>query len=353
MRNSIVGFKPTVGLTSRAGVIPESEHQDSVGSFGRTVADAVLVLDAIWGPDVENDNYTAAIKVPWETNNDVSSPKSFAEFLSPSKILCGSTFGLPWDSLWAKTDDETRNALMQVVAMMKGAGATIINHTEITNHERLVAPNGWDWDLGTTLGRPNESEYTYVKVDFYNNINKYLSQLTNTAIRTFDDIVKFNVDNAGSEGGVPYPDGHPAFFSGQDGFLASLATNGTYNETFFQALEFCSTSTRRGIDDALNYRGPENPDNRTINALLVPIEPGQSYQLAAQAGYPMVTLPAGIHQESGMGIGLGLMQTAWNDAELVKWASAIENLQLSNKTPFKRQLPTWRGYLERPIPVPL
>ncbi|PHH60546.1 hypothetical protein CDD81_1551 [Ophiocordyceps australis] len=353
MRNSIVGFKPTVGLTSRAGVIPESEHQDSVGSFGRTVADAVLALDAIWGPDVDNDNYTSAIKVPWEENNDVAAPKSFAGFLAESGALCGSTFGLPWDSLWAKTDDETRSALLQIVELIKGAGATIVNHTEITNHERIVAPDGWDWDLGTTLGRPNESEYTYVKVDFYNNINKYLSQLTNTAIKTFDDIVKYNVDNAGSEGGNPWPDGHPAFFSGQDGFLASLATKGTYDEAYFQSLDFCSSSTRRGIDDALAYRGPENPDNRTIDALLVPIEPGQSYQLAAQAGYPMVTLPAGIHADSGMGIGLGLMQTAWKEAELVKWASAIEHLQIAKDTPFRRQRPTWRGYLERPIPVPL
>ncbi|KAG8425995.1 hypothetical protein J3459_008530 [Metarhizium acridum] len=57
MRNSIVGFKPTVGLTSRSGVIPETEHQDSVGTFGRTVRDAVYAFDAIYGVDCR-DNYT-------------------------------------------------------------------------------------------------------------------------------------------------------------------------------------------------------------------------------------------------------------------------------------------------------
>ena len=45
MRNAIVGIKPTVGLTSRGGVVPESSHQDSVGPFGKTVRDATYVLD--------------------------------------------------------------------------------------------------------------------------------------------------------------------------------------------------------------------------------------------------------------------------------------------------------------------
>lgn len=50
-RNGVVGFKPTVGLTSRAGVIPESMHQDTVGCFAKTVRDATIVLDAIYGVD--------------------------------------------------------------------------------------------------------------------------------------------------------------------------------------------------------------------------------------------------------------------------------------------------------------
>ncbi|KAH7518480.1 hypothetical protein FEM48_Zijuj09G0175900 [Ziziphus jujuba var. spinosa] len=49
--NSVVGIKPTVGLTSRAGVIPFSPRQDTIGPIGRTVSDAVSVLDAIVGLD--------------------------------------------------------------------------------------------------------------------------------------------------------------------------------------------------------------------------------------------------------------------------------------------------------------
>src|SRR5579884_2923217 len=49
--NGVVGIKPTVGLTSRSGVIPISHSQDTVGPFGRTVADAALLLGAITGVD--------------------------------------------------------------------------------------------------------------------------------------------------------------------------------------------------------------------------------------------------------------------------------------------------------------
>ena len=58
-RNAIVSFKPTVGLTSRLGVVPQNIHQDTVGTLRRTVRDVVYALDAIYGVDVRN-NYTSA-----------------------------------------------------------------------------------------------------------------------------------------------------------------------------------------------------------------------------------------------------------------------------------------------------
>lgn len=337
-RNSIVGFKPTVGLTSRAGVIPESEHQDSVGTFARTVRDAVYALDAIYGVD-KFDNYTSAQK-------GKTPHGGFAKFLSNKDALKGATFGLPWKSFWVYADEKQQETLLGLIDLIKSAGATVINNTEITDYEKLVSPTGWNWDWGTARGYPNESEYTYIKVDFYNNIKKYLSTLKNTKIRSLEDIVQFNQDNDGSEGGYPWPQGNPAFYSGQDGFLASLETKGIQDETYFQALGFCQSSTRNGIDDALTYKG------KKLNGLLVPPDVAQSLQISAQAGYPAITIPAGVHSESGMPFGLAILQTAFGEAELVKWASAIEDLQKKMKSPYKRSLPTWRGYLQRNIPVP-
>ncbi|KAH0601908.1 hypothetical protein MHUMG1_00787 [Metarhizium humberi] len=337
MRNSIVGFKPTVGLTSRGGVIPETEHQDSVGTFGRTVRDAVYALDAIYGVDC-HDNYTIA-------QRGKTPKQGYAQFLTTKETLKNATFGIPWNSFWVHASAEHQRTLVSLVKLIEDAGATIVNNTEITNYETIVSPDGWNWDYGTTRGFPNESEYTYVKVDFYNNINKYLAKLSNTNIRTIDDIVKYNLDNDGSQGGNPWPLGNPAWFSGQDGFLASLETKGIQDETYWQALNFCQSTTRGGINDALRY------ENKMLSGLLVPSSVAQSYQISAQAGYPAITVPAGIDEESGMGYGLAILHTAWAEEELVRWGSAIEDL--TKGTQYARTLPKWRGYMQRNMPVPL
>ncbi|KAJ8112021.1 hypothetical protein OPT61_g5517 [Boeremia exigua] len=338
-RNALVGIKPTVGLTSRAGVVPESTHQDSVGTFGRTVRDAAYAFDAIYGVD-PRDNYTLAQEgnVP---------PGGYLQYLTNKGALRNATFGIPWESFWVYADEDQQAQLLAIVSAVKDAGATVINNTEIPSRELTISPDGWNWDFGTTRGYPNESEYTVVKVDFYNNIKAYLSELENTEIRSLQDIVDYNFANDGTEGGYPWPGGIPAFYSGQDGFLASLETKGLMDETYYQALAFTQKATREdGIDAALANNG------QPVDALLVPSDVGQSYQLAAQAGYPVITLPAGLHARSAMPFGLALMGTAWSEATLLKWASAIEDLQLSTVGLPRRTLPKWYGYKERNIPVP-
>jgi amidase len=337
-RNALVGIKPTVGLTSRAGVIPESVHQDSVGTFGRTLRDAAYAFNAIYGID-HRDNYTLA-------QEGVTPKGGYMQFLTDKSALRNATFGLPWKSFWVHADGEQQSQLLSIITLLEDAGATILNNTELPNYETIVSPDGWNWDYGTTRGFANESEYTVVKVDFYNNIKSYLMELKNTKIRSLEDIVAYNYANDGTEGGNPWPLGITAFYSGQDGFLASLETKGIMNETYYQALSFIRRSTREeGIDAALANNG------RLLDALLVPPDVGQTYQIAAQAGYPVITLPAGVHSETGMPFGLALMGTAWSEASLLKWASAIEDTQLTTPGALRRTLPDWYGYLEKNVPV--
>jgi amidase len=184
-----------------------------------------------------------------------------------------------------------------------------------------------------------------MKVDFYNDITTYLSALSNTDIKSLSDIVQYNTANAGTEGCLPNI--HPAFASGQDDFLAYLATQGVMAKTYYQALNFCQSATREnGIDYALTNYG----NNRRVDALLVPRDVRQTYQIAAQAGYPVITIPAGINATTSMPFGLALMGTAWSEAELVRWASAIEDLgKASGK--WGRTRPGWGGYRERNLPV--
>ncbi|KAK3988951.1 amidase [Cladorrhinum sp. PSN332] len=335
MRNSLVGIKPTVGRTSRAGVIPESEHQDTVGTFGRTVRDAVYALDAIAGVDAR-DNYTLA--------QPAVSSGGFASFLTDKSALRGARFGLPWKSYWAKADPEQLRILASALEILEANGATIVNETEITRYEEIVAPEWWDWTYMEHIGGDNTSEYTVVKVDFYNNIEAYLSELENTNIRTLQDIVDFNYANDGTEGGNPWPLGHPAFYSGQDGFLASLETGGAKDEAYWQAVEFVSSVSRNGINDALKLNETE-----PLDGLLVPPDVAQSIQTPAQAGYPVITVPVGVHSASGMPFGLAIVQTAWEEAKLVRYASAIEDA--FKGTAHERALPEWRDYMSRVVPV--
>jgi amidase len=337
-RNALVGIKPTVGLTSRAGVIPESVHQDTVGTFGRTVRDAAYTLDAIYGID-SRDNYTAA-------QDGMTPTGGYMQFLANKSALTNATFGLPWNSFWVYADHEQLSQLLSMISLIESAGGVVENNTELPNHKTIVSPEGWNWDYGSARGYPNESEYTVVKVDFYNNIKAYLSELENTTIRTLEDIVAYNYANDDTEGGYPWPWGIPEFYSGQDGFLASLETKGEMDEVYHQALSFIQRSSRNeGIDAALANKG------RRLDALLVPSDVAQAYQIAAQAGYPMVTVPAGVRSGTGIPFGLALMGTAWSEGELLRWASAIEDVQLGTDGTVRRTLPKWYGYVESDVPV--
>lgn len=285
------------------------------------------------------DNYTFAQQ--GKTPHDC-----YLQFLTDRTALRNATFGLPWNSFWTYADDEQQGQLLSIISTIETVGGTIINNTELSNYETTVSPSGWNWDYGTMRGFPNESEYTVVKVDFYNNIKAYLSELENTKVHDLEDIIAYNYANDGTEGGYPWPLGIPAFYSGQDGLIASLETKGLMDDTYYQALEFTQRSTREaGIDFALANNG------RPVDALLVPPDVGQTYQIAAQAGYPVITIPAGVHSNTGMPFGLALMGTAWSEGDLLKWASAIEDLQRGTEGTLRRTLPNWYGHLERNIPV--
>ncbi|KAL9617025.1 MAG: hypothetical protein Q9160_008142 [Pyrenula sp. 1 TL-2023] len=287
--NGVVGIKPTVGLTSRSGVIPISENLDTVGVFGRNMLDACIALSAIVGID-EHDPATSLC--PSESRTD-----DYRCFLTTKRSLKGARFGLPINRCWDEVPDDIRAAGAAVLDALKRSGATIVDTDFPCWHERIPSGGNWDWEFGP----PSESEFTVVQVDAYKGINAYLAQCSGTKIKTLEDVVAYNQANRGTEGA--FPGDHAAFASGQ----------------------LKQVSVDRSCD---------------VGKICV--------QFLTPAGYPIITIPVGVDSK-GIPIGLSLHQTAWKEPELVKWASAIEDMMLSEYG--QRKTPSYRNYMAKNIPI--
>jgi len=211
---------------------------------------------------------------------------------------------------------------------------------------------------------PEISEITVSAVQTCYLMEEYLAKLSDTPIRTLADIVKYNDDNRGSEGGHPYD--IPAFPDGQPLFRECVATKGIKTPAYHAALKHITSQCREnGIDAVLEHRDPVSGKDVKLDALLFCDVKRGGIQIAAQAGYPVLTIPAGLDPD-GMPVPLVLIHTAWQDDKLVKWASAIEDLlahhdQLRTKANGGEQLPrskrlgrippTYIDHLKKNIPV--
>ena len=322
--NGVVGFKPTVGFTSRAGVIPVSENMDSVGTFGRTMSDAVLAMDAIAAEDTRD---------PYTRHVNRATSGSLSTHLTTSAALRGARFGRPAKRCWDMVPEDCKMVTEKVFEVMTAAGAEIVDVELPSIEERIGADGGWDWEHGEV----DECEWTVAKVDAYNGINAYLQDLKISQVRSVEDVVQYNQQNAGTEG--PAPGLVAAFPTGHDNLIEIVETKGQEDDKYHTALEHIHKQTREnGIDAAV----------RGVDALLFCDRKGIGQQYAAQAGYPIVCIPIGLDRE-GLPVSLSIQHTAWKEAELVKWASAIEDLWKTSNGP--RATPTYQSCYAKNIPI--
>ncbi|OAP55301.1 hypothetical protein AYL99_10274 [Fonsecaea erecta] len=323
MVSGVAGIKPTVGLTSRGGVIPISETQDSVGHYGKCVADVARGLDVIAGPDPDDK---------FSTQPGRRQPKSYYACLTDRYALKGARFGLPRKCFWDAAPYPQKLVAERVLDLIKQAGAEIIPVDMPCAEERLGKHGIWDWErYGES--HPEISEITVSKVQTYYLMNRYLSQLKNTPIKTLEDVVRFNDDNRGSEGG--HEGDLPAFPDGQILFRKCVETKGIKDKTYYAALKHIQYQCREnGIDAALKCPsgsrrrqsdGDEEVEEELLDALLFCDVKAGGIQIAAQAGYPIMTIPIGLDPD-GMPVPLTLQHTAWQEDKLIKWASSIEDL---------------------------
>lgn len=297
--NGIVGIKPTVGLVSRAGIVPISHTQDTAGPMARTVADAAALLTALAGVD-PNDPATAAAQ-GHITDYTKSLDSDGLRGMRLGVVRQYAGFSIAVDKVFA-------DALLA----MQRAGAVIVDPVEIATFHKWSAAEG-----------------LVLHYEFKADLNQYLAALgTGAKVRSLADVIAFNNTRSAQE--MPY--------FGQDIFIKAQAKGGLDTEEYKKALADCGRLTRaEGIDATM--------DKHKLDALVCPTgtpawvtdlvngdanEPSSS-SLAAVAGYPHITVPMGFI--FGLPVGVSFFGRAWSEPILIKAAYGFEQKTKHRRPP--------------------
>lgn len=297
--NGIVGLKPTLGLVSRDGIIPIAHSQDTAGSMGRTVKDAALLLTVMAAKDPAD---------PAARRRSDSVP-DYAAGLSAG-ALRGKRIGVLRTHSGAGNDERIQKVFDDSVAILKSRGAEIVDPIEIDTE-----------GMG-------DAEYEVLLYEFKSDLNDYLES-SNAPLKTLEAIIEFNMANANSV--------MPHF--GQD-IMESAQSKGPLTDTeYLHALTTSSRIARDGVNGALA--------EHDLDALIAPsngpawltdhvngdhFSVGSS-SLAAVAGYPNVTVPAGYI--SGLPVGISFFGAAFSEKNLIEIAYAFEQANQARKPPLK------------------
>ena len=295
----IAGIKPTLGLISRSGVIPIAHSQDTAGPMTRTLADAAAMLSFMTQADAK-DSATA--------QNGKKAEKDYTKFLNKAGLK-GARIGVV-RQYWgknAKLDKVTEDAL----EAMKREGAVLID---------VKMP---------TLGKFGDAEFEVLLYEFKTDLNKYLAE-RNSPRKTLKDLIAFNEQNRDRE--------MPLF--GQEIFEKAEAKGPLSERSYRLALQKCKAmSQAQGIDAVMNANkldalvAPTNGPVWLIDTVNGDCGSGyvDSSTVAAVAGYPAITVPAGFVQE--LPIGITFFGRAWSEPKLIPIAYAFEQVTNARKTP--------------------
>jgi len=297
--NGIVGIKPTLGLISRAGIIPLAHSQDTAGPMARTVRDAAILLGALAGSDTR-DGATAEA--------DAKMQKDYTQFLDPNGLR-GARIGVARKYFGFS---EAVDALMdQVIDQMKSAGAVIVDPADLESH-----------------GQFDDTELLVLLYELKADLNSYLATRPDAKVHTLADIIAFNEKNKEKE--MPYFE--------QDLFLKAQEKGPLTTKEYVDALAANhSLSREHGIDGVV--------DKFHLDAIVAPTggpawltdlangdhSVGGSSNAAAVAGYPNINVPAG--SVFGLPVGISFFGRAWSEPVLLKIAYGFEYMVKARKAP--------------------
>jgi amidase len=300
--NGVAAIKPTVGLTSRAGVIPISHTQDTVGPHARTVADAAAVLSALVGVD-PRDPATAASAGKFSTD--------YTQFLDANG-LHGTRIGV-LRTFYTGYSNKTDALFEEALQDLADAGATLVDPADLPTINDLL----------------NDSSETIVLVyEFKRDLNAYLATRTGVPIHSLADGIAFNDAHASQE----------LQYFGQEWF--TIAQSDPFTEQQYQDALVLGhqLAGEQGIDAALAEHNvtalvaPSGGPAWTTDLINGDNFGGSSTYPSAVAGYPIVNVPMGL-VDGLLPVGLSFIGTAWSEPTLIKYAYAYEQATKLRRPP--------------------
>ncbi|GAC1498277.1 MAG: amidase [Steroidobacteraceae bacterium] len=289
--NGIVGLKPTVGLVSRGGIVPISHSQDTAGPLARSVRDAAVLLGSMAGRDTADPASAAEERFGID----------YERFLD-SNGLQGARLGIA-RRFFAESAPLNR-FLDNCIALLERAGATVVDPADLPLHGAAAA-----------------AEQEVLLYEFKANLDVYLARLPEKfPVRSLADLIRFNEAHAAAE---------LKLFDQE--LLRQAQAKGTLEESAYRsARDTCVTATRSGgIDAALGEHKLDAIVTLTsgpawlIDSVNGDSDSGGCSSPAAVAGYPHITVPAGLFR--GLPVGLSFFGTAFSEPKLIKLASGFEH----------------------------
>jgi amidase len=299
--NAVVGIKPTLGLVSRAGVIPISAEQDTAGPLTRNVTDAAAVLSVIQGVDAR-DRATEPAR-PFVG-------RDYLEALQPD-ALRGRRIGV-WRTS-AGENAEVLALLDATIARLRAQGATVVD-VELPFMDAVA-----------------EAEFPALLVEFKHDINAYLAATPGPHPGDLAGLIEFNRDHADLE--MP--------FFGQEIFEAAQATSGDLTDPAYRQLrETATDGARRAIDETMAGLRLDAILAPTNNAAWVTdLENGDDFTdfvsssgPAAVAGYPSITVPAGFAR-GALPLGMSFFGGRFSEPALIALGYSFEQATHARRAP--------------------
>ncbi len=324
--NGVVGIKPTVGLVSRAGVVPISHTQDTVGPHTRTVADAAAVLGAIVSRTADpRDPATGTSPLGKSGQARPTLPVDYTQFVNPDGLR-GARIGVAreFEGFSPKLDAVFEDALSAI----QSAGATLVD---------VTFPHFGD----IFSGNP---EFVVLLFDFQIDLKNYLATRSGVPLAGGDMAAAIAFDNAHSAQELQ--------FFGQEIFelAATFSTDPNAVQPGFgmsvnQAL---ASDKLFGATEGIDLLLTQN----NLHAIVAPTDNpawptdlinGDHFAIgssspAAIVGYPIINVPMGF--VFGVPVGISFMGTAFSEPMLITLASGFEHVRQARRAPqFLRTLP--------------